>query len=106
MGKTRTSYRASNPNSEYNATSKKKEICSHDRRKRRENNRSHHADNTDLEKGPDKDNDKGKYNCCGKYFATLTGMKIHQGKVCMKKEKDVQQRGLKDRKTERETLPE
>ena len=48
-GKIRTSYRASYPNSDKVATSQNKEICSYDRRKRGENNRSKLSNNLDSE---------------------------------------------------------
>ena len=62
-------------------------------------------DNNDAGNGPNKDNDKEKYKCCGKQFATLRGLKIHQGKVCKRKE-TIRQRGQEHRKTSGETPPE
>ena len=105
MGKTRTSCRASYPNSDQIATSTKKKRCSHDRRKRRENDRSNQSDNTANRNGPNKDDDKEKYQCCGKFFDTERGLKIHQGKVCKRKEK-VQHRGQQGHKTSGETPPD
>ena len=80
------------------ATSLNKEVCSHDWRKRRENNRSNQLDNMELGQGPDLDNDIEKYQCCSKQFTTLRGLKIHQGKVCRKKG-EVQQRRLHSHET-------
>ena len=87
MGKTRTSDRASYPHSDHTATKTQREPCSYDRPKGRENDRSNQSDNKDNGNGPDKDNDKEKYQCCGKQFDTERGLKIHQGKVCKRQEK-------------------
>ena len=79
-----------------------KEVCSHDWRKRRENNRSNQLDNMELGQGPDLDKDIEKCQCCGKQFTTLRGLKIHQGKVCRKKG-EIQQRRLHSHETSGET---
>ena len=81
------------------------EVCSHDRRKRKENNQSNQLDKMELGQGPDLDNDIEKYQYCGKQFATLRGLKIHQGKVCRKKE-EVRQRRLHSHETSGETFPD
>ena len=52
----------------------------------------------ELGQGPDLDKDIEKYQCCGKQFTTLRGLKIHQGKACRKK-REVQQRRLHSHET-------
>ena len=43
------------------------------------------------------DNEERIFKCCGKEFGTLHGLKIHQGKIC--KKKDTQQRRSNDHQT-------
>ena len=79
----------------------KEEPGSQDPRERREDKGSTESDNTanGPETEPDYDNgQQKKYKCCGKAFASLRGLKIHQGKVC-KRKKDAQQRRSVDRET-------
>ena len=51
------------------------------------------------------DNDIEKYQCCGKQFTTIRGLKIHQGKVC-RKNGEVQQRRLHSYETSGESPPD
>ena len=69
------------------ATSQYKETGPYDLRERRENNRSNRK-HADQENGTETDNGNGQpntYECCGKVFISLHGLRIHQGKVCKKK---------------------
>ena len=59
----------------------------------------------ELGQGPDLDKDIEKYQCCGKQFTTLRGLKIHQGKVFRKKG-EVQQRRRHSQETSGEIPPD
>ena len=55
------------------------------------------SDNTDRRKKTEMDKDKNEYKCCGKVFRSYQGLRIHQGKVC--KRKEAQHRRSADRQT-------
>ena len=89
------------------ATDNKEEPGSHDPRERREDKGSTGMENTANGLVTELDNDNGNrktYECCGKVFKTHRGLRIHQGKVCRKK--DALQRRSTDRQTESLIPPE
>ena len=62
---------------------------------RRENDGSA-GDDQETEIDTEQGGNNGSFTCCGKSFKTLRGMRIHQGRICMKV---VQKCGTSVRKT-------